>query len=443
MKRLIPRRPTYYGWWIVASGLSVQTVMGMLVFQSFGAYAAVLRDEFGWSRTLFSIAFATARVENGLFGPLQGWMIDRFGPRRLMQAGILLLSLGFFLFSRLDSQATFLGFFFIMAVGNSLAGFMTLTVTIVYWFEKRRTRALGIMSAGLAIGGLLVPLVVLSLETIGWRDTALISGFVVLFTGLPLSMVIRHRPEDYGLHIDGIAPEDKPTSSATTLPATNPGPRDFTTREALRTPAFWWISLGHSFSLLVVSAIMVHMVIHINEGLGFSLGTAAIMVLLMTAFMILGQVGGGFLGDKYSKRYISAICMVGHMVALLFLAYATALWMVAFFAALHGLSWGIRGPLMAAIRADYFGRSSFATIMGFSSIVAMAGMTVGPFIASEISGNSESLKNGFAVLALLSGVGAFFFIFARPPRHPGEATVSSPTPRSRPSTVPAPAASGD
>ena len=435
MKRLIRQRPTYYGWRIVASGLAIQTIMGMLVFQSFGAYAAILRDEFGWSRTLFSIAFATARVENGLFGPLQGWMIDRFGPRRMMQIGILLLSLGFILFSRLDSQATFLGFFFIMAVGNSLAGFMTLTVTIVYWFEKRRTRALGIMSAGLAIGGLLVPLVVLSLETIGWRDTALISGFVVLFTGLPLSMVIRHRPEDHGLHIDGIPPDEKPTPSPTALPSTNPRPRDFTTREAVRTAAFWWISLGHGFSLLVVSAIMVHMVIHINEGLGYSLGTAAIMVLVMTAFMIIGQIGGGFVGDKYSKRYISAACMVGHMIALLFLAYATALWMVAFFAALHGLSWGIRGPLMAAIRADYFGRSSFATIMGFSSIVAMAGMTVGPFIASEISGNSDSLKNGFAVLAVLSGVGAFFFIFARPPRRPGEATVTLPAPHLRRTSV--------
>ena len=195
----------------------------------------------------------------------------------------------------------------------------------------------------------------------------------------------------------------------------------FTARQALRTPAFWFISFGHGAALLVVSAVQVHLVAHLHESLGYPVAKGALIVTLLTTMTMIGQVGGGFLGDRVSKRLIVIACMAGHAVALLTLAYATALWMVVFFAVVHGLAWGMRGPLMQAIRADYFGPRSFGTIMGFSSTIVTLGSVSGPVIAGVMADHFGDYRGGFTVLALLAGLGSVFWLFARPPRPPGRA----------------------
>jgi sugar phosphate permease len=225
-----------------------------------------------------------------------------------MRFGLLIFAGGFMLFSQINSLTTFYLAFVVMALGSSLAGFLPLTVAVVNWFRRRRATALAVMQTGFAVGGLTVPLVVVALETIGWRGTAFASGVLVLAIGLPLSQIIRHRPEDYGLTVDGFT--EAPSSNGD-RPAQRDEiePIDFKPNEAVRTPAFWLISLGHGSALLVVSAVMVHLVAHLNENLGYSLGTAALVVTLMTAMQIMGQPSGGVLGDRFSKRLIAAVCM--------------------------------------------------------------------------------------------------------------------------------------
>ena len=408
--------PVFYGWWMVGGAFLMQLVYGVLIFQSFGAYVAVLRDEFGWSKTLFSVAFGMARVESGALGPAQGWMVDRFGPRLVMQIGLVFMALGFFAFSQMNSPLTFLLSFFVLSIGAGLAGFMTLTTAIVKWFDRRRATALGLMSAGLAVGGLLVPVMVLAMDEFGWRSTTFASGILVLVIGIPISLVMRGSPEAHGYHVDGQR-EPPPVRAAGAAGG------DFTAREAMRTSAFWYISLGHASALLIVSAVMVHLVVYVNEDLGYSLGVAGAMVALMTAFMIVGQVGGGVVGDRFDKRKIVVGCMGLHVAALLLLANASSLWMVAVFAMGHGLAWGGRGPLMAAIRADYFGRTSFGTIMGFSSMIMMLGMILGPIIAGVMADETGSYTAGFTLLAGMAGVGSIFFVLAQPPRRPAEQPV--------------------
>jgi len=399
----------------------IQILIGGLMMQAFGAYAAVLRDEFGWSKTLFSFAFSVTRVESGILGPLQGWLIDTLGPRKMMRVGLVMLGVGFLLFSQIDTQWHFFASYLLMAIGASVGGFMTLTVTIVNWFERRRATAMAVMGMGMAIGGLLVPIVVLSMEEFGWRGTAFGSGLLVLFVGLPLSQVIRTRPEDMGIGVDG-KPLEAPQPAAGGVAVVGAPARDgdYTVREALRTGAFWYLSLGHASALLVVSAVMVHLVLHINEQLGYSLGTAAIVIAVMTAAQIVGMLFGGVLGDRFNKRYIVFVAMIAHSAALLILAWATALWMVFLFAVLHGTAWGARGPLTQALRADYFGRKSFGKIMGFSSMIMMVGMTTGPIVAGVLADSTGTYKLGFTILAIMAGMGSVFFLLAKPPRRTGE-----------------------
>jgi sugar phosphate permease len=405
----------FYGWWIVAAGFGLELLVGALMFHAYGAYAVLLREEFGWSKTMLSAAFAMSRAESGILGPLQGWLTDRFGPQALIRVGMVAFGVGFILFSQIGSPLTFFLTFFLMALGSSLGGFLPMAVAIVAWFRRRRTLALSIAGTGMAVGGLLAPVVVAALTRIGWRWTAFLSGVLVLAAGLPLAQVIRHRPERYGLAPDGDPPEA--VAGADPLhraPAPTRSP-DFTAGEAIRTPAFWYVSLGHGSALLVVSAVLVHMVIHVTERLGYSLVQAATVVSLMTVMQLTGQISGGWAGDRYEKRAIAAGCMVGHAAAILLLAFATAFWMVLGFAVLHGLAWGMRGPLMSSIRADYFGSSSFGTITGVSSTIVMLGMIGGPLIAGVLADRTGSYEGGFSILATLAAIGSIFFVLARRP----------------------------
>ena len=413
--RLSPRG-VFYGWWMVAAGMVIHMLVSGLMFQAYGAYVVVLRNEFGWSTTVFSLGFAMTRVESGVLGPLQGWLIDRFGPRddhadRAAGDGRRLRALqphrvaGHVLPGLLRDRGG----------RRRVGGFMTAAVAIVNWFERRRATALSLMGVGGAVGGLMVPVVVLSLEEFGWRTTALASGVIIAVVGTGLAGLLRHRPEPYGLTIDGVPDE---TGSARPAIAAR---RDFTTREALRTSQFWLLSLGHASALLVVSALMVHLVLHLTEDLGYSLGRAALVVALMTGCQLAGQIGGGVIGDRFSKRAIVVVCMLGHTVALLILANASAFWMVALFAVVQGVAWGGRGPLMGAIRADYFGRAAFGTIMGFSSLIVMLGMILGPLIAGALADATGGYETGFTLLGILAGVGSLFFVLAPPPAPPAAA----------------------
>jgi MFS family permease len=391
------------------------------MFHAYGAYVVKLREEFGWSKTLLSAAFAMARAESGIFGPLQGWLTDRFGPRVLIRTGMSILALGFLLFGTINSPVTFFLTFFMMAVGSSLGGYLPIGVALVSWFRRRRSLALSISSSGMAVGGILVQFVALALTHWGWRLTAFISGLLILLIGLPLAQVVRHRPEPYGYVPDG-GESLSPAGAARAAPAPVV---NFTPREAVRTRAFWCISFGHGAALLVVSAVMVHMIVHATERLGYSLRQGASVLALLTVVQLIAQLSGGWAGDRFSKRLICVGCMVGHAVGLLLLAHATAFWMLVVFAIVHGASWGIRGPLMSAIRADYFGAASFGTISGISSMIVMFGMMGGPLIAGILADRTGSYVLGFHLLAGMAALGSVFFVLATPPRVPAPVPVGS------------------
>ena len=409
----------FYGWWIVAAGFGIEALIGALMFHAYGAYVVLLREEFGWSKTMLSAAFAMARAESGILGPVQGWLTDRFGPRVLIRVGMTVFALGFVLFSQVNSPLTFFLTFFLIAVGSSLGGYLPIAVAIVAWFRRRRTLALSVSATGMPVGGLLTQLVALAMTSIGWRWTAFVSGIVILLVGLPIAQVVRHRPERYGYGPDG-DPFERAHGHADRSDGrvARRASVDFTAREAMRTPAFWYIALGHGSALLVVSAVMVHLVVHVTERLGYSLRQGTALVALMAVMQVIGQLGGGWAGDRFSKRGIVVACMAAHALGLSLLASATTLWMVVAFAVFHGLAWGTRGPLMSAIRADYFGSRAFGTITGMSSMVVMFGMMSGPLIAGILADRTGSYEAGFQLLAALAGVGSIFFALAKRPAPP-------------------------
>lgn len=415
------RRPArlFYGWWIVAAGGGLQAIQAALLGQAYGAYVVLLRDEFGWSKTMLSAASSLREAESGILGPVHGTLLDRFGPRRVASIGVIILGLGFALFSQVREPWQFYSAFLVMAVGASMCGFLTASFAAVHWFERRRATAIALASAGFALGGMAVPLTVLLLEAIGWRHTALLSGAFIILLGLPLARVYRHHPHELGLEPDGAAPPPaRPRNPGADPPAPAPS-RDFTLGEALRTPAFWLISLGHASALFVVASMSVHLVSHVRESQGYTLGQASTIVFLLTLMFMIGNLTGGFIGDRVNRRAFLVTCMAMHGTGLLLLSHAVNTAMVLAFVVIHGLAWGWRGPQMTAIRADYFGRSAFGKIMGVSNLVILSGTVVGPLLAGYLYDRTGDYRLGFDILAAIALSGSVFFLLARPPhKHP-------------------------
>ena len=409
----IRARGIFFGWWIVSAGIGVQALTGALLQHAYGAYVVVLKDSFGWSTTTFSVAYSMQRAESGLLGPIQGWMLDRFGPRAVMTVGMVLFGGGFILFSRINSPLQFYLAFLTMAVGVSLAGFMSITATIVNWFERRRGTALGIMQTGGAIGGLLLPIVAWSLTTNGWRATAFASGVIILVVGIPLAQIMRRSPEEYGFKPDG----GQPAASAEVSLAGRA--TSFTARQAMRTRVFWYLIAGHSLAVMVVTTVTVHLIPYLTSELDLGLGTASSVVAVLTIAMMVGQLSGGVLGDRYSKRWLATGSTAAHAVAMFLLAFAPGLGVVILAVVIQGWAHGFRGVQMMPLRADYFGRQAFGKIMGFTFMFMMWGEVGGPVAMGLIVDNLDNYRLGFGLLGVAALLGSIFFAISAQPQHPG------------------------
>lgn len=408
----------FYGWKMVFAAASLQFIQSMMLHQAFGAYVAVLIQDKGWSKTSVSGASAMMSMEAAVIGPILGWFLDRFGSRGVIKVGVIMFGIGFMLLSQIDTLLGFYGAVIVIAIGSSMAGYFPLNVGVIQWFEKKRARALSMVGLGLALGGMFVPIVARSIESIGWRETAFGCGVVAIVIGYPLACVFRRRPEDLGETVDGLGAQRGKVDVSGVEADTNAEP-EFTAKQALRTKAFWLLSAGHGVALIIVTAVNTHAINHMRISLGYTIAQASFYITLMTGFQVIGVLLGGVLGDKLQKNKVAAVCMTMHMVGMLMLTYALGPLMLVLFAVFHGLAWGIRGPFMQAIRADYFGRKSIGMILGLSAMLTAVGQVSGPLLAGIMGDATGNYDLGFTVLALIAGAGTFLFWFAKPPPLPG------------------------
>jgi len=404
----------FFGWWIVAVCSIVQGMQNALLQQAYGGYVVLLGQEFGWSKAILSWGSTEQQAVYGATGPGVGWLLDRFGPRAVIRAGMVITGGSFFLFARVESLWAFFASLFVMSIGANMIGYISTTFVVIQWFERRRSTALSLASSGIALGGVAFILVAVLLERVGWRMTADITGVIFVLSAWPLTRIMHGRPEDVGLRADGgpAAPSTRTASSSGVSSV------DFTLRESMRTGVFWWISFGHGSALFVVAAVNVHLVSALTLEQGYGLSTASAIVVLVTLMYGVGTMAGGVIGDRGSRRAITMACMFMHGAAMLLLAHAANDAMVLAFALLHGFAWGWRGPQMAALRADYFGRASFGKIMGVSNIIIIIGTMFGPLIAGYAYDLTGSYQIGWDMLASIAFVGSVFFYLSKPPAPP-------------------------
>lgn len=419
----VTTRRGFHGWAVAAAGSGVWALQSMIWVQGFGNLAVVLRDQFGWSKTFFSVAFAITRLEGALLGAPLGWAFHKYNLGTIMRVGAVLQLVGFLVISQINTRAQFMAAMITIGAGATLAGFLTITASVVTWFERKRARALSYSSMGFAIGGFCGPVMVFGFTTFGWRWTMAVAGTILAGVVWYLAAIIGVPIEDTGQPIDGIDPKDVVDERR----AEGVQDAHFTAAEAFRTRAFWMIALGHGFALLVVSSVMAHLTLYLTEDRGFTPTRAAIVAGLVPLFQFVGTAAGGVLGDRFNKRLIASIAMMAHGLGLLALTYGTHWVMIGLFVVLHGLAWGARGPQMSALRADYFGTTEFGAIMGVSSMIITAGSIGGPLLAGWLADRTGDYTLGFTLISVLTILGFIFFVFATPPTHVPRSAATTPT----------------
>ena len=381
----------WYGWWLLAATTAAITLQSGVYVFGFGAFFVPIVAELGLSRAAASGAVSLARLEGGLIGPLEGYLIDRWGPRRVMLVGIPLFALGFLALSRVDSLLSYyLVYVLMLSLGSSLGFFNPCSAAVANWFVRRRGFALGLMSCGIGLGTALVPAVAWLIGQVGWRSASAIVGVVVLVVGVPLAMAVRHRPEPYGYQPDG-AP------SATGAGAQFDEP-SIPARKALRSRHFWVLAVSFGVRVMTTSAVSLHL-IPLMTDIGLSAETAALMTTALGLSSIVGRLGLGWLGDRWGQKPAYALGLVTVLLGFVVLAEATTIWHVALFILLYGPSYGGLAALMLSLRGMYFGRRSFATIGGLMSPVMTVGTLAGPVFAGLVFDTTGSYRIALYVFA--------------------------------------------
>ena len=450
-KGLKPPR-IFYGWWIVLAGLGITLVGDAFFDYGFSSFFIPWRDSFGWSRSLLGGVVGLSRLVGGLMAPIIGWLIDKYGPRRMMFLGLGIMGLGFIALSRINSLVMlYVVYIGLVAVGSRLGTFRPAQVAVANWFIRYRGRAMGIVMTGPGLGGSFVFLFALFINTFGWRAGAVLAGLSVWTLGFPLASVFRHRPEQYGLLPDGervpreigMAPaagmggwmtqEGEPSAEQEREASTPPQPTrrqrfwmrdprpeiDLTVWQALRSQAFWMMALSDALRGGVGGIIFVHIAPFLAEELKLDYVVAISAISIFAFASIFGRLGCGFLGDYVNIRLLMAILLLLQGLGIFLVSQVNTLTQVTIYIAIVGFPFGGMVALGGVIRGYFFGRRYFGTIGGFSQFAHLPAAVAAPiwvgWLADAIP---DGYRVAFKITSVLLVAAALTILLARRPRPP-------------------------
>ena len=389
-------------------------LMSTTVFQGVGTFFVALERTFGWNRTTLSGAFALSRAEGALLGPLEGFLVDRLGTRRMVIVGYLVMGLGFIYYSQIQTVWHFYVAYIAISLGSGVGGWIAFVTLINNWFSRRRALAMSIAVSGIQLGGFLVPLMAWGIESHGFRMTALGIGIVLIVVAVPASRFVRNLPEDVGSLPDGAPIRRTVGASGSSTQSDSGDVPDMTPRQALKTVSFWVIAVARLTSVVSIVSLSVHLVPKLTDS-GISLITANFVVTLYTFVAFLTGFLAGYLADRSSKVIVLFVCMLLQALAMGILTFTDTLPMAVVFAVLWGAGFGGRVPLLTAIVGDYFGRRHFGSILGMNLVPSNIAMIFAPLFAGFMFDLRQSYVIPFATFTIMGFIGAFVILLARQP----------------------------
>ena len=404
----------FYGWRMVAAASAVRVLGGGLHSYGFTVFFLPLSQELNLSRTATSFAFSLSRAEGAIEGPIVGHLLDRYGPRPVMLAAVLLMGVGYLLLSQVNSYVVFLivytGLISLTHSGGFMHAPMALTNT---WFIRLRARAMTINSAAYGLGGvLLAPILSIIVHAWGWRAGAAIAGMTFLLAGIPLCLTIRPSPESMGLSPDGDQhaaeiTEEKHSARPRTVEL------NVTAAQAIRSFAFWALVFGAGVRNASYHAISTHFIpMMVWKGMSQQQAT-----FLLSSFALLGFISTlvfGWLADNVNKpRLVSSILFTAS-VSILVLIFGSSIGLLWIFILLF-TTVEATYPVAWALVGDLFGRKHFAKIRGYMSVFYVWGSVVGPVIAGAIWDRWQTYQPMLWILVAMFFIsGIFYTLLGRP-----------------------------
>jgi MFS family permease len=411
------RLPFFYGWVIIAVTF-VTMAIGVSARTSFSLFFPPIIDEFGWERGVTAGAFSFGFLVSAAVSPLIGRVMDRFGPRGVMELGVALMA-GGLLLAPLTTQPwhLYLTIGVLVGGGSVCLGYSGQSLYLPNWFNRRRGLAMGLGFSGVGVGSItLLPWVQHMIEQTGWRTACTAMGLLVLIVLAPINMLLHKHPEDIGLRPDG---DGAPHPSA--VPVSNIvdpvwAATDWTLGRAVRTARFWWIASGYFGALYVWYAVQVHQTKYLLD-IGFSPNVAVWSLGAVSLLAIPGQIALGHLSDRVGREWMWGAGCAGFAVcfaALIALEYYPSLALVYLMVFAQGaLGYGL-ASIIASVVAEIFQGKHYGSIFGLLLVAALAGGAAGPWVTGALHDLCGNYTAAFAIAIAVSAWSAISIWRASP-----------------------------
>ena len=375
-----------------AAFLSLFSLVGIMFYGLPFFYDFWITD-FGWSRATITSGNALGKIIVGpIFGFIAGWFIDRFGPRRLMLAGIVMGGMALIGLSVMTSLWQFYLFYLFNALGYLFGGPLPNQVLISRWFTTTRGKVMGIAYLGIGVGGMIVPQVAKALNMhFGWRDGLMYLGILMILVALPMAWFIKDNPD-----------EDHPEE--VTMPEKQE-PSKVPFRNILKRWPFYLLLIGSFCSIGAVAGTGQNLKLFLSIDLKYTQQDAANIMSIVLGASIIGRLLMGWLADKIQKKYVMMLtyALVAISIPLLFAADTKAV--VYLFAFLFGIALGGDYMIIPLMAAELFGVKVMGRVMGIIISADGVGEAFGPMLAAWLRDKTGSYVYGFSALIILAVIG--------------------------------------
>ena len=411
---------TFYGWWVVAIAFSGQMLAGGFFNSGLSVYFLPLSRDLGVSRAAVSLAFTLKNLEGGLDGPVVGYFVDRLGARFMVRVGGVLAGLGFVLIAFTHDFAWFmLVFLCVLTLGFNLGIGLPLATAVNHWFVRNRALAITVAQVGAEFGGaVFTPLIALSVYELGWRPTAVWSGVMLLILIPLLAQFMRDTPESMGMLPNGISEPNQPIAPGAPLDhetKDSHADNEFVLGQALRTRAFWQLSLAIGARLFSKHALMIHL-IPLLVWRGLDEPTAALLLGASMGLQVPLRTGAAWVADRWSMTRVAALAALCGVVSVVVLLNGEDGWIFigVLFVVLFALAETGNSPAFAVI-GDYFGRNSYGTIRGSVSFVQNVISLPSPVVAGWLYDTTQSYQLALIPIGVSYLIAFLLFWTVRPP----------------------------
>ena len=402
-ERPVPRAtaPFFYGWIIVAVAF-VTMAVGVNARTAFSLLFPPILDEFGWERGVTAGAFSFGFLVSAFLSPLVGRLMDRRGPRFVIEMGVIVMGTGMLLaplVSRPWHLYATLGV--LVGGGGNCLGYTGQSLYLPSWFVRRRGLAMSLAFSGVGLGSIvLLPWLSSMIARAGWRTGCWALGLLVLGVLVPLNLALRRKPEDLGLQPDGdITPRVPAAARRTNVVDAAWAAVDWTLARAIRTSRFWWIAVGYFFALFAWYAVQVHQTKYLVE-VGFSPAHAGWALGLVSLVAVPGQIALGHLSDRIGREWVWTVGCLGFvlcLLALLALRHAPTVLLLYVMVVSQGfLGYGLTSVL-GAIPAEIFEGRHYGAVFGTVMLAAIGGGAAGPWVAGALYDLTGSYTPAFSI----------------------------------------------